>query len=59
VAKVIPVTHILFQLVALEPVDSVIFLENPGTTTNAIVVQRQQIQSLIQQQIAKLPPNIA
>ena len=59
VAKVIPVTHILFQLVALEPVDSVIFWENPGTTTNAIEVQRQEIQSLIQQQIAKLPPNIA
>ncbi|MBW4554670.1 MAG: hypothetical protein KME59_01795 [Trichormus sp. ATA11-4-KO1] len=64
-AKIVPVTHILFQLVALEPVDSIVFLETPGQTTHTFEVQRSQLQNLLQQQIKQqqsgkqIPPNIA
>ncbi|MBD2386720.1 hypothetical protein [Cylindrospermum sp. FACHB-282] len=65
VATAIPVTHILFQLVALEPVDSIVFFETPGTTTNAVEVRRSDLQNLIQQTLQKhrpgkqVPPDIA
>jgi hypothetical protein len=53
VAKAMPVIQILFQLVALAPVESIIFCETPGTTTNTIEVRRDQLQNLIQQQISR------
>ncbi|BAY26267.1 hypothetical protein NIES2100_60810 [Calothrix sp. NIES-2100] len=65
IAIAIPVTHILFQLVALEPVDSIVFFETPGTTTNAIEVQRTDFQNQIQKHLQKkrspkpIPPDIA
>ncbi|WP_016949901.1 hypothetical protein [Anabaena sp. PCC 7108] len=65
VAKTIPVIHILFQLVALEPVDSIVFFETPGTTSNAIEVERTDLQNLIQQNLQQyrtskqVPPDIA
>jgi hypothetical protein len=59
VAQPTPVIDILFQMVALAGVDSIIFRETPGTTTNGIEIQRQHVQSLIQQQIRQIPPNIA
>ncbi|BAZ28929.1 hypothetical protein NIES4074_13660 [Cylindrospermum sp. NIES-4074] len=65
VATAIPVIHILFQLVALEPVNSIVFFETPGTTTNAIEVLRSDLQNLIQQKLQKhrpqrqVPPDIA
>jgi hypothetical protein len=65
VAKALPVTHILFQLVALEPVDSIVFLETPGKTTHTVEVQRNELQKLMQQQIKQqqkpkqVPPDIA
>jgi hypothetical protein len=59
VAHPIPVTHILFQLLALEPVDSIVFWETPSPTSNAIEISRQELQSLIQQQIRQVPPHIA
>ncbi|NDJ21270.1 hypothetical protein GS682_06370 [Nostoc sp. B(2019)] len=61
----IPVINILFQLVALEPVDSIIFFETPGTTTNAIEVPRTDLQNLVQQKLQQnksqrsIPPDIA
>ncbi|BAZ53416.1 hypothetical protein NIES4103_60920 [Nostoc sp. NIES-4103] len=64
-AKPLPVTHILFQLMALEPVDSIVFLETPGTTTHTVEVQRDEFQKLMQQQIKpqnqprQIPPDIA
>ncbi|MBK1986886.1 hypothetical protein A0J48_004900 [Sphaerospermopsis aphanizomenoides BCCUSP55] len=57
VAKAIPVIHILFQLTALEPVDSIVFFETPGTTSNAIEVQRTDLQNLIQQHLKSPKPN--
>ncbi|MBE9198411.1 MULTISPECIES: hypothetical protein [unclassified Nodularia (in: cyanobacteria)] len=65
VAKIVPVTHILFQLVALEPVDSLIFLETPGQTTHTREIQRSELQKLLQQQMKRqqkgkqIPPDIA
>jgi hypothetical protein len=65
VAKIVPATHILFQLVALEPVDSIVFLETPGTTTHSYEIQRSDFQKLIQTQLQQqfsrknIPPDIA
>ncbi|HYW19787.1 MAG TPA: hypothetical protein VE956_10835 [Nodularia sp. (in: cyanobacteria)] len=64
-AKIVPVTHILFQLVALEPVDSVVFLETPGQTTHTCEITRSELLNLLQQQIKQqqpgkqIPPDIA
>jgi hypothetical protein len=49
VAAKIPVIDVLFQLVALEPVDSIVFFETPGTTNNTFEVQRSHFLALIQQ----------
>jgi hypothetical protein len=65
IATAISVTHILFQLLALDPVDSIVFFETPGTTTNAVEVRRCDLQKQIQQQLQhnrssrQIPPNIA
>ena len=64
VAKPIPVINILFQLVALEPVDSIVFFETPSTTDNATEILRTDLQTMIhkklQQHIPKqAPPDIA
>lgn len=48
IAAPVPVTHLLFQLVALEPVDSIVFFETSGTTANAVEIPRHQLQSQIQ-----------
>ena len=64
-AKITPVTHILFQMVALEPVDSIVFLETPGKTTHTVEVRRTKLEKLIQQQLRQqrspkqIPPDIA
>ncbi|MCC5624140.1 hypothetical protein [Nostoc sp. CHAB 5715] len=64
-AKIIPVTHILFQLVALEPVDSIVFLETPGKTTHTVEVRRTELEKLMQKQLRQqrspkqIPPDIA
>ncbi len=65
IAAPLLVIHILFQLVALEPVDSIVFFETPGTTTNTVEVVRTELQSLIQlylkqnQSRDRIPPDIA
>ncbi|MHC0065032.1 hypothetical protein ACWATR_19380 [Nostoc sp. UIC 10890] len=64
-AKIVPVTHILFQLVALEPVDSIVFLETPGKTTHTVEIRRSELEKLMQQQLRQqrspkqIPPDIA
>lgn len=64
-AKITPVTHILFQLVALEPVDSIVFLETPGKTTHTVEVRRTELEKLMQKQLRQkrspkqIPPDIA
>jgi putative heme iron utilization protein len=59
------VTQILFQLVALKPVHSIVFIETPGNLTNTVEVRRSELEKLIQQQLQQfkaqktVPPNIA
>ncbi|MEA5577362.1 hypothetical protein [Anabaena sp. UHCC 0451] len=57
VAKPMPVIHILFQLLALEPVDSIVFFETPGTISNAIEVERTNLQKIIEQTLQQHIPN--
>lgn len=70
IAVPIPVIHILFQLVALETVDSTVFFETPGDQSTGIEIRREDIQNLIQVQLKQrlsapinppnqLPPDIA
>lgn len=59
------VTHLLFQLLALEPVDSIVFFETSGINPNAVEVKRTDMQNFIQQQLQpqpfdnQVPPDIA
>lgn len=63
----VPVTHILFQMLAMKPVDSVIFFETPGNVNKGIEVRRQDVQSMIQIQLKQsqeaagpqIPPDLA
>ncbi len=61
----VPVTHILFQMLAMKPVDSVIFFEKPGQTGQGIEIRRQDVEALIQAQLRQaqqggpVPPNLA
>lgn len=64
VAKPIPVVDILFQLLALEPVDSIVFFETPGTTDKTTEVLRTDLQTMIAQKLQqntpkRIPPDIA
>jgi hypothetical protein len=43
-----PVTHILFQMLALKSLDSLIFFETPGNVAQGIEVRRQEFQALLQ-----------
>lgn len=44
----IPVTHILFQLMAMETISSIVFFEQAGNRSAATEVRREDLQSLIQ-----------
>ncbi len=60
----LPVTHILFQMVAIPAIDSIVFFETPGNLAGGTEVMRQDLQQLIQlqlqrQQPSPLPPDIA
>jgi len=43
----IPVTHILFQMLALEGIDSIVFFDTPGNLETGTEVRRDQVQDLI------------
>lgn len=70
IAVPIPITHILFQLIALE-IDSIVFFETPGDLNTGIEIYRADIQNLIQLQLQQdnavpntsfpqqVPPDIA
>lgn len=70
IAVSIPVTHLLFQLLALETVDSLLFFEAPGNVNSAMEVKRPDVQRLVEDQLKRLkqsysggkrsiPPNLA
>jgi hypothetical protein len=52
----LPVTHLLFQLLAMEPVDSLIFLEIPDNLEKGTEIERSHLQALVQQQLQQLTP---
>ena len=56
IAVPIPVTHLLFQLTALEGVDSIIFFATSGDLNSGIEIKREDIQNLIQLQLKQNPP---
>lgn len=66
----VPVTHILFQLLALETVTSIVFFDTPNNLVTGTEVRRDDLQKLIQTQLqhsqfvprsypSNLPPDIA
>ena len=71
--KVMPalvaVTHILFQMIAIEPLDSLIFFEVPGRLDRGTEVKRGEVQDLIGVYLERyratkvrsrnIPPNLA
>lgn len=65
IAAPVLLADILFQLVALEPVDSIVFFETPGMSTNAVEIKRSELQQLIQEKLRtkrsrpQIPPDIA
>jgi hypothetical protein len=66
IALPMPVIHVLFQMMALETIDSLIFFDVPGNVTTGIEIRRDDVQSAIQAQLQKvhsanstLPPDIA
>ena len=64
IAKPTPVIDILFQLMALEPVDSIVFFETPGTTSHSTEILRNDLQKIIAEHLQKyisrqVPPDIA
>ena len=65
VALPIPTVHILFQMLAMKPVDSIVFFETPGDLQSGTEITRQNLQdtirSIVQQNRhrSSLPPDIA
>lgn len=60
----VPVINILFQMMAMKPVDSVVFFESSGDAKNGIEVNRKDLQGLVQVYLQKgqtvgVPPNLA
>ena len=69
-ATAVPVTHILFQMLAIDTVTSTVFFDTPGNLAAGIEVRRDDLQQLIQTQLqqigsaprsypSNLPPDIA
>jgi hypothetical protein len=63
VALPLPVTQILFQLLAMEPIDSIIFYETPNPDQAGIEISRPMLRSAIEQYLrgkrTAIPPDIA
>ncbi|MBF2074667.1 MAG: hypothetical protein IGS50_13015 [Synechococcales cyanobacterium C42_A2020_086] len=57
VALPVPVVHILFQMLAMKPIDSIIFVETAENLKSGVEVRRQDIQTLLQQALQTLQPN--
>lgn len=60
----VPVVHILFQMMAMENVDSIIFFETPGNADAGTEINRADVQKLIhlhlqQSYSGAVPPDIA
>jgi hypothetical protein len=47
----VPVIQILFQMLAMKPIDSIIFFDTSGQPGKGIEIRRQDIQALVQTQL--------
>lgn len=56
VTATIPVTHILFQLLALATVTSLVFFDTPGNLATGTEVRREDLEDLIQRQLKQVQP---
>lgn len=52
----VPVTHILFQMFAMDTVDSTVFFDIPGNLVTGKEVWREDLQNLIQTHLQPLVP---
>lgn len=70
IALPVPAIHILFQLTAIDKVDSLVFFETPNELVSGTEVRREDIQNLIRAQLKQyqeslpgskrnIPPNLA
>ncbi len=60
VAVAVPVTHILFQMMAMDTVDSLVFFETVGNLEKGTEILRQDLQTLVQEHLRqRFPPNIS
>ena len=57
IALPMPVIPLLFQLLALEPVDSILFLETMGDLDKSEEITRQELQQLIQTALRQNQPS--
>ena len=58
IAISMPVVDVLFQLVALESVDSIVFVESPYTESRSVEIRRVELHKQIENQLKKLPPTV-
>lgn len=62
IASPLPIVQILFRLFSLQQIESIVFFEEAGNTTQGSEIKRQDIQNLIQQKLIQLkttPSDIA
>lgn len=70
IAVSVPITHILFHMLAIDTVNSIVFFDTPGNLTAGREVRREDLQHLIQIHLqnlrsaprsypSNLPPDIA
>lgn len=63
IALPLPVTQILFQLLAMEPIDSIIFSETANPAQAGVEISRQMLRSAIEKYLrgkrTAIPPDIA
>jgi hypothetical protein len=65
VALPIPITHILFQMLAMKPVDSIVFFELPGNSSSGTEISRENLQHIIRltlqntRKTPNIPPDLA
>ncbi len=63
-ATPLPIIHILFEMIAINTIDSIIFMETPGDPQSGIELRQEDIQTLLQQQLQErlsptIPPDLA
>jgi len=52
----VPVTHILFQMLAIDNVNSLVFFDTPGNLASGTEVRRGDLQKSVQVQLQKVHP---